>query len=358
MNSYFIYYTSVIMSSIFASLSQKIGKKGKPNVLLFATSFLLLTFLMGLRSTSVGVDDLNYFRDYNMANNLSVLEYYLITPREPGYYLLNRLVFLLFDDFRFLIFITSFITILFFYLFFYSQNSKISLGLAVLIFSSTQYFFYFGIIRLGLAVSIVSYGYTFLINQNKKKFVFFVFLASMFHFSALFNVCFLLLNTKYGHNYGSKSVGKVLIIIPFIFLVIKQIMGDVGKYQGYLENSSLFSLGFITSLPFLILGVIYYKISKKNNLNFRFYMVLVYLKIMIEIFGPYIGMSRMIWYVNIGICCIIASAYKTSKEIFIKNLIVLLTVLYCIMYSYFSYFGNSSRSKYMMPYKTILFSQE
>lgn len=74
--SYIFYIITVLLATIFAGLAQKysyVNKKGKkvPHKVYWFFSMAVLTFVMGFRANSVGVDDLNYLRGYNYANSVS-----------------------------------------------------------------------------------------------------------------------------------------------------------------------------------------------------------------------------------------------------------------------------------------------
>src|SRR5690606_405784 len=111
----------------------------------------------------------NYLRNYNIANSMGIVQYYNHYVTEPGFYILYRVVNMIFNDFQWLIIITSTFTILFFYKALAYENENISLPLGVFIFILTQYFYYFGIIRMGLAVAIIAYAYRFILNKETKK---------------------------------------------------------------------------------------------------------------------------------------------------------------------------------------------
>lgn len=129
---------------------------------------LILVFVMGLRK-EIGVDYGSYEKMFNSIKDLGFLGYYSRgNVIEPGYVFLNYLVSLFNLNYNFLLFVTSFITIYLFYEAISYEIQNISFALAVFIFSTTQYFYYFGIVRLGIAASIIAFALRFIKEGNKK----------------------------------------------------------------------------------------------------------------------------------------------------------------------------------------------
>ncbi len=361
-SSYIMYFAVALISAILAELAQrysKVNKNGKriPNYYFWAMSCCILIFIMGFRLLSVGVDDISYLSGYNIANSMSVKQYYQIKTTEPGFYLIYRLVYLIFDDFQWLIIITSAITVILFYKAFSYEIENVSLFWVVLIFSFTQYFYYFGIVRMGISVAIISVAYRYIIENNKKKYILMVVLATMFHYSALFALVALFINTNRNNNFKRSTIFKLAVIVPlgftFVRFFIYPLVND-SRYQEYIDVSEKFSFGFITSIPFLILFIVYYSSIRKNK-HYQFYFLLYIVKIVTEMFSPLIGIGRMVWYVNISICLLLPAIIRIVKDKIIKVVLMLLICVYCIFYSNNSYFGDSYRGEFMIPYRNVYF---
>ncbi|KQS37483.1 hypothetical protein ASG02_13205 [Exiguobacterium sp. Leaf196] len=323
-----------------------------------------LIFVMGYRSIDVGVDDKNYLINYNAANTLSLLDYYSSRVTEPGFYLLNRLVGMIFDDFQIVILVSSFITIFLFYKAFEFEFKKISLTLLIFIFITTQYFYYFGIVRLGIAAAIIAYAYRFIVRKEPKKVVVSILIATLFHYSALF--CFIFLffmerNPKktLKHVFKNNKILKVIVVIPILFLSIRFLVYPlitIDRYQGYVNSDILLNFGFLTTLPFLIIFSIKLKDIKKDE-HYYIYYILFIVKVLIEIFSPLIGIGRMVWYVNITLCYLMCKVIKVEKNIFVKYVLFITVISYSIYYLNYAYFSDvtSIRSMYLIPYKNTFF---
>lgn len=144
--------------------------------------------------------------------------------------------------------------------------------MAVFIFATTQYFYYFGIIRLGLAASIIAFAYRYIIENKKKNYILMVLLATMFHYSALFALVLLFIKQNKYRKFKRNTIIKLILIIPTAFIFVRIFIYPfitASKYQKYISSSGFISLGFITSIPFLILFLLYY--NKMSNRNYQFY---------------------------------------------------------------------------------------
>jgi hypothetical protein len=359
-HSYLFYSACVLVATIFAGLAQKFSHtvKGKkvPNTIYYYLSMCVLIFVMGFRAQTA-VDDQNYLAGYNFINSMSIVDYYKYRATEPLFVLLNYFVKYVFNDFQWLLIITSAATIFFFFKAISYENENISLPFAVFIFSLTQYFYYFGILRLGLAASLIAYGYRFVIEHKRKKFIFIVILSTLFHYSALFALIFLLYRRYQSTNIKLSTLWIITITIPVAFYFVRIISPYLSeRYHQYFQSEAGISLGFIEQLPLLVLFLLNYKKLKEINHNNEFYFMLFFIRIITEVFTPIIGIGRMIWYVALSSCFLLPASIKVTNSYFGKYMLFSLTILYCIYYSYFAYFGDSFRSVYMLPYRNIFFN--
>ena len=117
---------------------------------------------------------------------------------------LNRLIinvsqFLGFTQLYFIV--TSFIIIFSFYWVF--KKFSADFAISTLLFLSLPIFFFnsLSIIRQFVAVSIIFYGFTFIRNRNFYKFLFTIFVASMFHKSAVIGIVLYFLYNRKAHVY-------------------------------------------------------------------------------------------------------------------------------------------------------------
>lgn len=355
--SYVIYFGVVLLSTFFAFLAQYFAKtndlKTTPNPFFYWISLLSLVLVMGLRSMSVGVDGTNYYYNYLKANSMDLFTYYQNHITEPGFYLLYKLSFLL-GNHQWLFVIAAFITVLFFYKAISYQMDKISFPLAIFIFASTQYFYYFGIMRMGIAVAIIAYAYKYILEGNNKRYILWVIVATTFHYSALFALVVLFFNRNKNGFFKKENILKIAVVIPLGFLAVRFIIFPfltADRYSGYVESSGVFDIGFITTLPLLVIFSFFYNRLTIAHPHFQFYYFLFLAKVVTELFSPIIGTGRMVWYLNFSICFLFPIILKINNDKKVKVLILIIAILYSVFYSYNAYFGDSWRGENMFPYK-------
>ncbi|MFW6008129.1 MAG: EpsG family protein [archaeon] len=362
-NSYIVYILTIILSTIFAGLAQKYfryNKNGKktPHKLFWFMSMGILVFTMGFRDLSIGVDGRSYLNIYNNINSLGILEYYQHYIHEPGYVIFNKVIYLIFNDFQWIIILSSFFIIYGFYKAIEYEIENISLPLAVFIFATTQYYYYFGIIRLGMAVSIVVMAYRYIIENKKKKYILAVFLAAMFHYSALFALGLIFLTQSKKGIFHKINIIIISIIVPVAFSFVNFFIYpliEVSKYQKYVQSSPEISFGFLPWFPFLILFLLHYNNFVRISKHYQFYFYLYVMRIVTEAFSPFIGTARMFWYVNLSICILLPATIRIYKNKYIKLFLLLITISFSIVYLYHAYLSlNSGRGHTMFPYLNIL----
>ena len=140
----------------------------KKNRLLYIFIYIMFLLIGSLRSIDVGTDTTSYQEMYNIINYGTDAILYILTFVEPGWVLLNYLCGQLFNDYRMVIFggILLAITPFFIRTWKAANNPFIAL-----FFYVTMYFYYnaFNITRQMIAVSIIYFSYTYLLEEKNKK---------------------------------------------------------------------------------------------------------------------------------------------------------------------------------------------
>lgn len=358
---YGFYILVVLLTTTIAFIGEKNVKKNNGELLLkkkyIVFIALILVAVMGLRKPTVGVDTENYLSIYNDISNNTFLSYYSNKFIEPGYYLLNKIIFLLFNDFQYVL-VTSSIIIVYPVIVFIKyifENYKISFTASIFVYTLTQYFYYIGIVRLGMAVGILSIGLIYLFNRNKKKFMLYVLLASTFHISALFALLYLFIDVNRKINKKHLVMGTAVILIGIltirygVFNIFSLL--ELNKYNNYMEAE--ISLGF-ESIHIIVLSLFFVFTVKfftsKNNFS-SYLLVLVILRFIIQFFAPMVGIGRVIWYFNVVIPLLFGYNIKNIRDKQYKIIFMIIMIVYSIGYSYYAYFGQSYRAEFLLPYE-------
>ncbi|NMA84102.1 MAG: EpsG family protein [Epulopiscium sp.] len=241
---------------IFGRTTQKRMKRNT----YFILTFGMFTFLSALRSSHVGNDTSAYIRIFNditMTGDISRYSW----RYEFGYLYLNKLLSILSSNSQIIIIVTSILIMLGFARFIYKYSNN--LWLSVYLFFTLGYFgMSMNTIRLNIAIVILLFSYDFIKKKNLFKFIITVFIASMFHRTAIiFLIAWLIVKFKFTYKTISVAiVGSVgiYLLFPRILQTILQFFPTYKYYLGssYLDgNTRLASvMNFLVGLSILIFG--------------------------------------------------------------------------------------------------------
>lgn len=364
-----VYFGTIFIASFFAWLAQKFAKdkesKFKLNKIFWSLSILTLIITMGFRSIGVGIDDYAYNRIFNNVITHGPITEFLQTTMEPGYLILNYIIGLFTKDFQAVLLITSCIPIMLYYKAIEYERKNVNLFLAVFLFGALMYLYFFGIIRLFIAASIVTYALRFVFEKKNIKYVFFVLLATSFHYSAIFMLFLLYFSMEKEENPRkiSSIILLVVVAMPIIIIVVSQVifpsMGD--RYQGYTTiNSFKLSIDQFDKLPITLLALFLYKDLVKLNKNAKIYITLCALTTVISIYSTVVAIGRIQWYLNFSICILlplsVRAINKNKLYKFWNILFVPIIICYGILYSYQTITIQESNQR-MPDYSNVLFNK-
>ena len=245
---------------------------------------IVFTLFNGLR-WETGTDWENYYNIFYGAEWDNVFRYYLNSniTIEYGYVLINLIVKKLTGHYTFFLLISNF-----FILYTYAQFSLKYSTSPILCFSALLTSTNFFPVRQHIAIAVVMYAFTSILNKSFLKFVLFVFIASTIHRAAIIFLPFYFIG-KYNWSfigYCLVLTGSLLItnILPQVMLgVLSNILfvGDssmtkLSRYAGEIKkNLSGFGRSYINVVFNFIFFCAYYLIIKvkkktegKNNLVF------------------------------------------------------------------------------------------
>lgn len=290
MDSIVIYLLVISCTFFCANLAEKrIKLKGKLDLYSLFFSFMSIfipSIVAGMRFY-VGTDYHMYVNAIfkNIAHNNSMF----MTHLEWGYTTLNFVISRFTDNEHVMLFIVSFITTFFVYLALYNYRKYTSISMGMLIYMFLYYQTSFNLMRQYLALSIVLYAFTLILNGRYKKSIIYIMLATTFHYSAIISLSLIGL---YKVNFSKKSIiYYTLIAVSLIscFAFYEQIMSigfyfmgifiEIDRYQRYIidVNAGEFSL-MITflRLPVILLSFLFFKSLYTYNKDNR---LLIYLLI-------------------------------------------------------------------------------
>ena len=366
-SSVVFYVLIIFLGSIFAFLSQinfRSNNNYKSRVSIYLKkyfiflSFLCLTIPVAIRHYT-GADYDSYI---NMYNNISYFGPLSMFPKyEIGYVLLNYICFKVFNDYHSVFIIVAIVTNIFVYKAILYEKKNINLAISIFTYGFTLYFLEFVMIRNILAISIVFYGYKFLIENKKKIFFIIILFASMFHYSILFYcIVAILVSDKFKRIRIQIVVclGLIIIILPKIIdnilMFISIIIPRLEFYSIDISNNdfkiSLYMFAY--TLP-LLLFLLYYSKFIKNNYRNSFYFFLYISSVIllfISSFNPII--TRFTYSLWPSLIILSGSFVKQfSKNNALKILMVSLIIIYgTVLIIKFI----TIKSYLLIPYKSML----
>lgn len=284
--SIFIYIVTIALSALFIGLcyhfklklnnelenedtNAKIIRKYKALfILFFILALLPYTLVSGLRY-EVGTD-YNYTYKPNFID-IFTKEY---TYDEYPFIWLNMLLRLMTDDPTILFLIMAFLFAFFMQISVMkiSKNWMMSTALVAL---SNFFFVSMSNSRQLVAIAILIYAFTFVVDKKLIKFLLLVFFASCFHLSAfIFLIIYPLINfkSKYVHKYWGYAFLGLVVLIPLVTAVAEFVISFT-KYAYYFEpewysNNSGIVHYLIVSLIIGLYCIFYYKklVERYGNL--------------------------------------------------------------------------------------------
>lgn len=334
-------------------ISNFIIKDEKKKLYFYNFFFIVLTLLSCLRKYTVGADTAQFWDNFLKINSLNFSE--LFTLRyEKGFILLCKFIQIFSSSPQSLLIVTS-IFVNFSVYKFIKKYSKNILFSCLLYLTLNYYFTFICLMRQALAISIVLYGFDYLINRKYFKYLIFVLLASQFHMSALI---FLILIPIC--NFPNNKLILLTIILSFFslviskygFLIITNLVPEYSKYVGSdYSQPSYISGGMytLTNFCFLLFGFLIPNRLKIFNKIFkdREYVVVSIIislatiisaaSMSISIFNRiflYFNFFNLIWVPN----CLELIANDRVRRNW-KILITFFTVLYVIVITYMGWYG-------------------
>ena len=367
-NTFLLHLITIFLASVFAGLAQKFanGKEDKYqlNKLFFSISFLILFVMMGFRSIGVGVDDKTYERIYNQVIDNGPIQIFLQTTMEPGYLILNYIISLFTSNFQYALVILTFIPMVFYYKALYYERKNINMFLGVFLFGTLLYIYFYGIIRLFIAASIVTYAYKFIFLKETKKYILAILIATLFHYSAIFMLFFVYITTE--KEQKPRSIKSIIFLVIFvmpiiIFIASNYIFPNMGdRYNSYTQVKGIhFSIDLLDKIPILMVALTLYKDMLNTNKNIRIYLIMCSLVTIVSIYSTAINIGRIQWYLMFSLCIILPTIVRTigkTKFKYFNILIVPVILLYGIVYMSAIY--NQPTNKCMHDYSNILIKGE
>lgn len=340
-----IYFLSFSLFLIFDSiwiLSHSRDRRRNSIFFFSIVSFLIMLILSGCRGFNVGKDTPMYVRYFQSVNGIFNISSY--TGRfEYFYRIYNCLIAQFFDSAHALLFISTFITLLLFYVTCFKKSHVPWYSILMFVFLM-YYYNSMNLLRQYIAMMICCIAYQYLAEKKYIKYILTTFIAVLFHSSA--SVTFVLIfltklkiNKKRRIIYIATAIIGALCFNKFLYVLIK----ILPKYASYItsdyyqENQMgiIFKI-FMWLLMFFLVDYMFFRARDgEENLGWNkieYFCALLAISITIMALNGAI-LERMSYYFTIIYCISVPNSINKLKSRKMKYQIGFLVILSCISYN-------------------------
>lgn len=303
---------------VSVSMHNREQKNKRKYLLMICVIFYLL---VAFRDVSVGMDTKTYCEEFLQ---ITRLEFRL---KDQGYTILTYLISRIFHNSRFFLMVTSvFFPVCFYFYLKDEPGSCLYVFFSVLILMTIGLFaFAFSGIRQTIALSFILLAYKQLKQQNFWKYLFWIFVAFMFHYSAvIFLIAYPLKNIK------SLVLPVILFVTAFILgafypdtiirLIGETVFSDIyGNYGTEYQSSNTYSM-LIIQLGLMLIPLFYYKKLVKTPENRRI-LNTAFMMLYFQALTPVIAeFFRIAYYFSVALCLLLPRVLATIPDTKSRNL--------------------------------------
>lgn len=254
------------------------GKRELTAFFSFFLIFLPLIIFYGLR-VNVGTDYEGYVDSYRLSRETGIgtyihkflsgaYDYY----EEPGYHIINRISYFIYDDAHTAFLLTGFLLFFLLFLSLRQYKNQMLLTFGAYIYLMTQFAYALNGVRFAIAFTIMLFSFQYIVKEKFVKFCICIMIATLFHKTAL--CCFIFYLLK---KFNNKQLNKARNIIFYIGIICTPLITKMAIYiasllpffkryfEVYVFDTSAGSLTFLWRILPSLLPVIFlirfYKIS-------------------------------------------------------------------------------------------------
>ena len=252
-----VIYISILLLFFVLYYVSKSSDIKNADAILGGIMMFFLTLVAGLRS-GVGMDYKAYMNMFSEINSLSGTT----SSVEPGFILLNKLIYLSGGSYQLFFMITAAISYVFFYKFIQYFSIHIFFSLLVFICIGQLYLNSFNAVRQFLAMSIFAYSTRFIVEKKLWKYLICIIGATLFgHVSAILLAAIYFMNRKMNLPFKVVFLGLVLFASKFLIILIEN-----SRYAIYLKIESFTKETSIVTYLYVLLSL-FILIREKYILN-------------------------------------------------------------------------------------------
>lgn len=304
--------------------------------------FVFFILLLSLRSVWCGTDLLNYRNKFWLAESVSFFSLFDLSNVEPGYELLASIIKAISGNFQFFLIVCALLSVVPLMLLYIKESDHCLITVALFV-GIAPFSLYFSGLRQSIAMGVGVICYWFCKEKKWLLFLIMVFLAFLFHQSAII----LLLMYPMMHARITKDwIIPIVVIYMVCLLYNKQLFGALlGLNQKYESRYVISDTGSYTYLILLLILTAYSFVLLKEDadgvIGLRNLLVV---SLFLQCFAPVnIVAMRLNYYYLIFIPILIPKIIDNCKTRYIQVARVSSVVFVCFFILWFfkeAYFGS------------------
>lgn len=232
--------------------------------LLIILSVVIILFI-GLRGETIGPDWNTYQKLYAEQINFSFIQAF-IQP-DPAYYGIAWIFRHIFEDIIYFNFFISSVTVILYYKFCKNQNYPL-----IAFFVGLPFFIIYTINfpRQAIAMAIAAFSFKYLLSEQKVRYILGIFIAILFHKTAIFYLIFLINGLKKVRTSSLLGFSLLFSLLFYVFLS-SRLMGFISDFSEILTSNAAHLKGIIYLLPafaYMLFRKRILAVFKENERNF------------------------------------------------------------------------------------------
>lgn len=362
-----IYFEIFILSTLLIYVANKINDTNKfsgsiKKIIYYFLIFLGLiipSILAGLRDYSIGTDILVYGNDWftnalHAVDLISFISYASYGSIGPLYASLNYFVSRFTDNPHALYFVISLLENIGVYWAIKRQKDWLNVPYAMLVYYLLFYNYNLNILRQGLAIVIILWGFKYVREGKLFKYLLTIIVAMGFHNTAYFGIVIYLVYWISTNKSLSKLkyglivffiIGTVLFKQIILFLMTHGILSN--RYGNYIDGSFAqggFWAQLLLSAPLLIYAIIFLQYKNKKLIGLVYLLILTNIMSFLNLNASYLNrltqyisfMYVIFWpiFINEGNVKVKGLNLSTSKRIMYVIITIYLVLYWLIIYGY------------------------
>lgn len=315
--------------------------------------FIILIVMLSLRSDLCGVDLQTYRYKYNAQGFVSIKSLFDISEIEPGYSLFVNINKFLVGDFQFLLFscaIISLVPVMALYL----KESNHSILTIALFVGVAPFTMFFSGLKQSIAMGLGIICYYFCKNNKILPFLLFVYIAYMFHQSA---VILLLMYPLTHVKITKKWIPPTIALYLTCLFYNKQIFGVLLKLNKNYEADYVISeTGSYVFLVLLLLFTIFSVVVMKEDSNELIGLRnLLILSLFIQCFAPINTVAmRLNYYYLLFIPVLIPKIIDNCKDRY-KQIVRFVEVIFILFFIFWFFNEAYTGTNYLRTFPYVAF---